>query len=97
MFALRTEDDPPPTDLCRDCVEDLPVLEDDEPRHVGDDLPLPELLAHVDLNVGQPHLGHEVGAAHEAAVRPPVGRGLVDDDPGLLPHEVHVQLKCHRQ
>ena len=31
------------------CVQNLPVLEDDEPGHVGHDLPLAELLAHVDL------------------------------------------------
>ena len=35
--------------LCGHCVQNLPVLEDDEPGHVGHDLPLAELLAHVDL------------------------------------------------
>ena len=75
----------------------MSILENDETRHIGDNLPFSELLAHVDLDIRQPHLGHKVGGAHEAAIRPPVGRGLVDDDPGLLPHEVHVQLKCHRQ
>ena len=88
--------------LCGHCVQNLPVLEDDEPGHVRHDLPLAELLAHVDLqqrsqsqlstdrssqpirahlDVGQPHLRHEVGRAHEAAVRAPVRRGLVDHNP----------------
>ena len=35
--------------LCGHCVQNLPVLEDDEPGHVRHDLPLAELLAHVDL------------------------------------------------
>ena len=55
------------------------------------------MFAHVDLDVREPHLGHKVGRPHEGAVRPPVGRCLIDDDPTLLPHEVHVQLKCHCQ
>ena len=37
------------TDLSRDCVEDLLVLEYDESSHVSHDLTLQELFTHVNL------------------------------------------------
>ena len=44
-----------------DSMSYLSVLVDDEPGHVGHDLSLLELLAHVDLDVRQPHRSHKVG------------------------------------
>ena len=79
--------------FCRDSVEHLPILENNKSSHICHYLPLPELLAHVNLNVRQPHLGHKISGAHEGAGGSPPRGGLVDDDPRLLPHQVHVQLE----
>ena len=87
----------PRAHLSGDGVEDFSVLEDDQSGHVRDYLTFSELFAHINLYVREPHLGHEVCWAHEAPVSSPVGGSLVDNDPGLLPHEVHVQLECHGQ
>ena len=69
------------TDLSGDGVENFSVFENDQSGHVRDYLSFSELFAHVDLDVWQPHLRHEVGGAHEAPVGAPVRGRLVDDYP----------------
>lgn len=83
--------------LSGDGVQNLSVLEDDETGHVRDNLSFSELFAHINLNIWQPHLRHEICWAHETPVTSPVGWGLIDDNSRLLPHEVHVQLEGHCQ
>ena len=56
-----------------DGVEDVAVLEEDEPGDVGDDVAPLELLQVGDLDVGQPQVAHEVGRAHHAVGAPLLG------------------------
>ncbi len=79
-----------------DGVEDPLVLEDDEARHVRDDVALLKLLQVEDLDVWKPYGLHKVGGAHHT-LWPPIGGVGVHDESSLLPREVEVQLERHRQ
>ena len=49
------------------------------------------------LDIRQPETLDEIGRPHEGAVRPPVGRGVIDDQAALVPRQVEVELEGHRQ
>ena len=50
-----------------------------------------------DLYVRQPQALDKVGGAHEGAVRAPIRRRFVNDKSALVPRQVKVELKRHRQ
>ena len=84
------------TDLSRDCVEDLLVLEYYESSHVSHNLTLQELFTHVDLkihvntcykkifhlNIWEPHFCQVVCWCHKMSCVAPASGVVVDQYPG---------------
>ena len=78
-------------------VENRFVSEDDESSHICDNLSLLELFEVIDLDVRQPHALDEISTPHDCSIRTPLRRGLVHNEPTLVPFQIEVKFKRHRK